>query len=158
MTAPAIPDTDQLRLRNITLDQANEFIATVDPGHRPVRGHKFALALEDHDGGIRGVAITGDPTVPALDTGWRLEVLHLATDGTPNVRPKLYRAVARAAVAVGYRRQDILTHTIDAGAAADLRIAGWVPGIATGDRSVHGDQSIRWHAASPAVGGHARAA
>jgi hypothetical protein len=131
--------------------------------HGAVRGHKFALAVEGADGLVRGVAIAGRPVSRLLDTGWRLEVLRVATDGTPNVSSFLYAAVARAGVAIGYRRQDILTCTLASEPGTSLRAAGWVP-VATTDAGATWNRSsrrrkdrhptthkIRWHAAPPTV-------
>jgi hypothetical protein len=151
---------EQLRLRPITLREANRFVATVHRHHGPVRGHKFALAVEDPDCLIRGVAIAGRPVARLLDTSWRLEILRVATDGTTNASSMLYAAVARAGVAIGYRREDILTYTLATEPGSLLRAAGWVPvSITTGaslDRPTrrrtdkHPTSSkIRWHAARP---------
>jgi hypothetical protein len=149
-----------LRLRPIGLREANEFVARVQRHHGPVRGHKFALALEDSEGLVRGVAIAGRPVARLLDTGWRLEVLRVATDGTPNACSFLYAAVARAGVAIGYRRQDILTYTLTTEPGTSLRAAGWVPVATTdgaswnrptrhrNDRHPTTDK-VRWHAAPP---------
>jgi hypothetical protein len=119
MSAPAA----RLRLRPMSLREANRFVAAVHRHHGPVRGHKFALAVEDVDGVLRGVAIAGRPVSRKLDTGWRLEVLRVATDGAPNACSMLYAAVARAGVAIGYRRQDILTYTLAAEPGTSLRAA-----------------------------------
>jgi hypothetical protein len=150
----------------MSLREANRFVAAVHRHHGPVRGHKFALAVEDVDGVLRGVAIAGRPVSRKLDTGWRLEVLRVATDGAPNACSMLYAAVARAGVAIGYRRQDILTYTLAAEPGTSLRAAGWVPvaitTCATWDRPSRPRSDkhpvvdkIRWHAA-PATAGSAQ--
>ena len=156
-TAPRVL-ADQLHRRSIGLHAANEFIVAAYPGHRTVRRHKFALALEDTDGVVRGVAITGTPIDRHLDTGWRLEVLQIATDDTPNVLAALYAAVAQAGVAIGFRRQDILTHTHTNDPGTALSAAGWVPVNATKNGPTSREQLVRWHAAAPTVGHVVRAA
>jgi hypothetical protein len=122
-------DADLLQLRSIGLGAANQFLARLDPAYQPVRHHTFALALEDPDGSIRGIAIAGPPSDRHLDTGWRLEILHVTTDNTPNARLRLLAATAKAAVTVGYRPQDIVTCTPAPG--TSLRTADWVPAVAT---------------------------
>jgi hypothetical protein len=150
-----------LVLRPISLRKANQFVVAVHRHHGPVRGHKFAVAVEDAESVVRGVAIAGRPVARLLDTGWRLEVLRVATDGTANACSILYGAVARAGVAIGYRREDILTYTLAAEPGTSLRAAGWVPVAITrgaswdrptrrrADKHPTGDK-VRWHAARPA--------
>ncbi|MGH9209049.1 MAG: XF1762 family protein [Acidimicrobiales bacterium] len=160
MSRVTATDTARLRVRPIGLRDANRFVADHHRHHGPVRGHKFAVAVADQDGVVRGVAIAGRPVARRLDTGWRLEVLRVATDGTPNACSILYGAVARAGAAIGYRRQDILTYTLATENGASLRAAGWVPVAAVDgaswdrpsrrrtDKHPTGDQ-IRWHAGPP---------
>jgi hypothetical protein len=149
-----------LQLRPISLRVANEFVAANHRRHGPVCGHKFAVAVADGRGAVRGVAIAGRPVARLLDSGWRLEVVRVATDGTPNVCSMLYGATARAGVAIGYRREDILTYTLASEAGASLRAAGWVQvAITNGSswdrpsrpRTDHHPTTdkIRWHAARP---------
>ncbi len=76
------------------------------------------------DGEVRGVAIAGRPTNRNNDDGQTVEVLRLASDGTPNVCSALLGACARAAKAIGARR--VITYTLTAETGASLRGAGWV--------------------------------
>jgi hypothetical protein len=148
-----------LRLRPISLRAANRFVA-LHGGCGWVRSHKFALAFEDLEGRVRGVVIAGRPVARWMDTGWRLEVLRLATDGAPELGPALYAAVARAGIAIGYRPEDILTHTRTNEPSGGLRAAGWVRVGSTDDGVTRhrggrlcGDErltgGIRWHAELP---------
>ena len=149
-----------LRLRPISLRDANGFIACVHRHHGPSRGHKFSVALEDLAGELRAVAVAGRPVARRFDNGRRLEVVRLASDGTPNACSMLYAALARAGVAMGYRREDIFTYTLATEPGTSLRAAGWVPvTIVRGagwdrpsrpraDRHPLGDK-VRWHAAVP---------
>lgn len=149
-----------LRLRPISLRDANGFIACVHRHHGPSRGHKFSVALEDLEGDVRAVAVAGRPVVRRLDNGRRLEVVRLASDGTPNACSMLYAAVARAGVAMGYRREDIFTYTLATESGVSLRAAGWVPVTvvigASWDRASRRRSDkhpladkVRWHAAVP---------
>lgn len=155
------------RLRALSLGEANHLLVALDPAQGPVRSHKFAIALEDDDGVVRGVAIAGPPTDQLLSTSCRLEVIRVATDGTPNAAVALYRTAARAGVAIGYRPSDIhtytYTYTSTGHLAAALRSAGWVPITAhpgssrrhPGHRNHLAGTQTRWHAASPTVTGRA---
>jgi hypothetical protein len=146
-----------LRLRPVSLREANRFVADHQRHHGFVRGHKFAIAVADHHGDLRGVAIAGRPVARHLDDGTHLEVLRVATDGTPNTCSLLYGAVATA---IGYRRADIVTYTLATEPGTSLRAAGWVPIAHTRgqtwarpsrtrvDREPAVDK-IRWHAARP---------
>lgn len=150
----------RLRLRPVSLRGANDFVADHDRHHCPTRGHKFAIGVADDHGALRGVAIAGRPVARLLDDGLHLEILRVATDGTPNACSLLYGAVARAGAAVGYRRSDIVTYTLATEAGISLRAAGWVPvartsgqtwdrpGRSRTDRQPTVDK-IRWHAACP---------
>jgi len=106
-----------------TLDEANGFVRQYHRHHRPVRGHKFSIAVADESGTIRGVAIVGRPVARFLDDHWTLEVTRLATDGCPNAGSALYAAAWRATKALGYRR--LITYTLSTESGASLRGAGW---------------------------------
>jgi hypothetical protein len=154
------PDRFGLRLRPVSLRQANRFVAQHHRHHGPVRGHKFAIGVFDQRGALRGVAIAGRPVAPLLDDGCHLEILRVATDGTPNACSALYGAVARAGAAIGYRQADIVTYTFTTEPSTSLQAAGWVPiartRAATSDGSTRArcarrptTDKIRWHAARP---------
>lgn len=115
----------KLLLVPTTLREANAFVAEHHRHHGPTRGHKFAVAVGSTDGLMRGVAIAGRPVSRHLDDGVSLEVLRVCTDGTPNVCSMLYGAVRRAAVAMGYPPNRILTYTLAEESGASLRAAGW---------------------------------
>jgi len=105
------------------LDEANLFVAQHHRHHKPVRGHKFSLAVSDADGNVRGVAIIGRPVSRMLDNGWTLEVTRVATDGCKNACSALYAAAWRAARAMGYRR--LVTYTLSTEPGTSLVAAGW---------------------------------
>ena len=70
-----------LRLKPITLREANEYVKLRHRHHKPVAGHKFSIGCEA-DGRLVGVIIAGRPVSRYLDDGKTLEVTRLCTDGT----------------------------------------------------------------------------
>lgn len=125
----------QLRVRPISLREANAFVEQTHRHHGSARGHKFSVAVEDELGQLRGVAIAGRPVARGLDDGRHLEVLRVATDGTRNACSMLYGSVKRAAVAMGYRPCDVLTYTLAEEPGSSLRAAGWIPVARVSGRS-----------------------
>lgn len=109
----------------VSLREANAFVAARHRHHGPTRGHKFSVAVADAEGALRGVAIAGRPVSRHLDDGQTLEVLRVCTDGTPNVCSKLYGAVRRTAIAMGYPPHKIITYTLHDEPGTSLRAAGW---------------------------------
>ena len=79
------------------LRQANEFVAKFHRHNRPTVGCKFAVGAAV-DGKLVGVAIAGRPVARRLDDGKTLEILRVATDGTPNACSFLYGLVKRFAL------------------------------------------------------------
>lgn len=114
-----------LRLQPIGLRAANSWVSEIHRHHGPVRGHKFSVAVVDGDGQIRGVGIAGRPVARHLDDGQHLEVLRVATDGTSNACSMLYGALRRAALALGYQAENVLTYTLAEEPGTSLRAAGW---------------------------------
>ena len=98
-----------MKVTPINLDEANAFVATHHRHHKPVVGHKFAIAVSEDE--VKGVAIVGRPVSRHMDDGWTLEVNRLCTDGTRNACSMLYAASWKAAKALGYRRSDNLYAT-----------------------------------------------
>lgn len=114
-----------LRTAPIGLRAANAWVEANHRHHGPVRGHKFSVAVVDRDGQIRGVGIAGRPVARQLDDGEHLEVLRVATDGTPNACSMLYGALRRAALALGYRPENVLTYTLAEESGTSLLASGW---------------------------------
>ena len=94
-----------LRLKPISLRDANEYVRKYHRHHKPVAGHKFSIGCEA-DGELVGVIIAGRPVSRYLDDGFTLEVTRLCTNGAKNACSFLYGAAARAAAAMGYKRMD----------------------------------------------------
>ena len=113
-----------LRVAPITLRKANEVVATIHRHHKPVRGCRFCVSVEDDAGTIRGVAIIGRPVARMVDYRRVAEVTRVATDGTPNSCSMLLGAASRAAKALGFDL--IQTYTLPEEGGASLRGAGWV--------------------------------
>lgn len=71
---------------------------------------------------IRGVAFCGNRVATNADKSV-LEVLRVATDGTPNACTRLQAAIDRIARAMGYTQ--LATYTDPDEGGASLRAAGW---------------------------------
>ena len=113
-----------LTVTPMDLSEANAFVEEHHRHNSPVPGAKYALAVSDESGAVRGVAIVGIPKARMLCDGWTLEVNRTCTDGADNANSMLYGAAWRAAKAMGYRR--LVTYTQQAESGASLRAAGWV--------------------------------
>jgi len=107
-----------------TFPKAN---ALVDKWHRHHAklpgGFAWYCCVAVVGGEVVGTAIAGRPTNRNNDDKQTVEVLRVATDGTPNAPSALLGACARAARSLGARR--ILTYTLDEESGASLRGAGW---------------------------------
>ena len=114
---------ERLTIVPSTLAEANAFVEQHHRHHKPVPGTKFAIAVADESGLVRGVALVGRPVARRSDDGWTLEVNRLATDGCENACSALYGAAWRAARALGYRR--LITYTLPEEGGGSLRAAGW---------------------------------
>jgi len=117
------PGQQSLTIIPISWRAACAFIALHHRHHKPPRGQKFAIAVVDERGVMRGVATCGRPIARALDDGLTLEVNRTCVDGCPNANSALYGACARIARAMGYRRIHTDTQAEESG--ASLRAAGW---------------------------------
>lgn len=103
--------------------EANSFVSQFHRHHKPVPGAKFALAVADLEGQVRGVALIGRPTGRRSDDGWTLEVVRLCTDGFKNACSALYSAAWRVTREMGYRR--LITYTLPEEGGTSLRASGW---------------------------------
>lgn len=106
-----------------TLRDANAFVAKLHRHHKPVPGAKFSVSIVDESNQVRGVAIAGRPVSRMLDNGTTLEVNRCCTDGVRNGCSMLYRAVCRAAKAMGFSK--VITYTLPEEGGASLRGAGF---------------------------------
>lgn len=106
----------------LTLQQANEAVATLHRHHKPVIGHRFSIGVEK-DGRLVGAAIIGRPVAHNTDQYAVAEVTRLVTDGSKNACSTLYSAAARAARAMGYDR--IQTFILESEPGTSLKASGW---------------------------------
>jgi hypothetical protein len=113
-----------LRLRPITLRDANAFVAAHHRHHKPVRGHKFSISVVDADGELVGVINVGRPVARHEDNGTTAEVNRSCVlESARNANSMLYAAARRAAAAMGYVR--VITYTQEGESGASLRAAGY---------------------------------
>jgi len=128
----------RLTIQPITQVLANEYITLVHRHHGATTPGpaSFSIAAVDPESVIRGVATAGIPNAAnRLKDGFRtMEVVRVATDGTPNACSALYAACGRAARALGFSR--IITYVLDTETGTSIRAAGW-----TQDEGTFGNQS-----------------
>ena len=104
--------------------KAQAFVERMHRHHGPVPpGYALFALVACTDRRACGVAILGRPTNRNSDDGHTIEVLRIATDGTPNACSALLGAAARVAKTSGYAR--VITYTLDTESGASLRGAGW---------------------------------
>lgn len=128
-----------LRIVPISLDAANDYIDRVHRHNDPLPGHKFSIGVVDAEGVLRGVALVGNPSSPALQkVPYLIEIRRNCTDGTRNACSKLYGAARRACRAMGY--ETVITYTLPSEGGASLRAAGFVL-----DKDDAGGEASDWH-------------
>lgn len=115
-----------LQLRPIGLRAANAFVDAVHRHHDSVTGHKFSVSVVDAAGDVHGVGIAGRPVSRTLDADGWIEIVRVASDGTPDVCSMLYGSLRRAALSLGYDKTKIVTYTLQSEDGASLRAAGFV--------------------------------
>jgi len=114
--------TKHLRLRPLTLAQANELISNKHRHHKPVVGHRFTLgAYRGID--LVGAVVVGRPVSRELDQYAIAEVTRLVSNGSKNVCSFLYAASARVAKEMGFYK--IQTYILDSEPGDSLKAAGW---------------------------------
>lgn len=116
--------TTRLRLRPITQREAKRYIGVWHRHNDAPRGGVVCASVVDEDGKIHGVMIAGRPVARAEDDGLTLEVLRVATDGTPNACSMLYASACRVARALGYT--SVITYTLASEPGTSLRASGFV--------------------------------
>jgi hypothetical protein len=113
----------QLQIVPISIKNANDFVKKWHRHNSPVKVARFACAVSDKKGEIRGVAIVGTPNARNLTDGFTVEILRVATDGTRNACSILYGACCRASKALGYRR--VYTYTLHTESQSSLKASGF---------------------------------
>lgn len=112
-----------MRIVPITLHEANDLVTAHHRHHKPARGARFCLGLEDDDHRLVGAVIIGRPVARHTDYRKVAEVTRLVTDGTPNACSMLYGAAARVAKEMGFER--IQTFILAEELGTSLKAAGW---------------------------------
>lgn len=147
-----------MKIVNLSLAEANEFVAKHHRHNKPVRGHKFSIGCVS-DAGLVGVAIVGRPVARKLDDSVTCEVTRLCViDGAPkNACSFLYRAAWRAWSAMGGER--LVTYLLESESGSSVKGAGfkqvavspnWKEGAGWTTRpgrewqSVHSERKGRW--------------
>lgn len=115
-----------LRPAPITLRLANAYVEAVHRHNVDQSRAKYAVAVIDGTGLLRGVGIAGTPKARMLATApgeHTVEILRVCTDGARNACSLLYGACARAAAAMGYTLA--VTYTLTSEPGTSLRAAGF---------------------------------
>ena len=115
----------RLRISHVTWRTSKAFVGQEHRHHPPSQGHMWSSGVFDGER-LCGVAVIGRPVSRKLQEAGQIEVVRLATDGTPDACSALYGAAARQAVAHGYKRWQLLTYILDDEPGTSLRAAGWV--------------------------------
>lgn len=145
MSGGAGDNRERVSIVPVTVPVANRYVAKLHRHHAAIPGGFAWFCCAAVVGSrIVGVAIAGRPTNRNNDDRQTVEVLRVATDGTPNTSSALLGACARAAQAIGARR--IITYTLTTESGASLRGAGWENHGETG-KSFWGNANTR----TPAV-------
>lgn len=110
----------------VTLKEAAAYVEREHRHHGAPIGHRISVGVACAEHGLHGVAIGGRPVSRGLDDGVSFEVTRCCTDGTPNACSKLYGAIRRAAINLGYPPRRIFTHTLATEPGTSLHAAGWV--------------------------------
>jgi hypothetical protein len=114
--------TVALKVKPLTLKQANEHVAALHRHHKPARGHRFSLGCFEGEK-LVGACIVGRPVARMTNQYSVAEVIRLVTDGTKNACSILYAAAARAARAMGF--DQIQTFILESEPGTSLRASGW---------------------------------
>lgn len=112
-----------LRLRACTAKAASRWVALLHRHFPDVGQGRFAVAVVDETGAIRGVAIAGNGPRVWEGTG-RLSIARVATDGAENACSMLLGALCRAGKALGYL--EAWTYTLPEEPGTSLRAAGFI--------------------------------
>lgn len=112
-----------LQLVPVTRQQSAEAVTRWHRHNGPPLGDLFRVGLADEHGALVAVGIAGRPVSRHLDDGRTVEITRVAADGTRNAGSRLYGALTRAALALGYRR--VITYTQAGESGASLRGAGF---------------------------------
>lgn len=117
---------EALQLAPIGLREANAWVDLMHRHHEPVGGHKFSVSVLGEEGTLVGVGIAGRPKAKPLQANGYIEIVRVATDGTPNAPSMIYGSLRGAAVRLGYPAHKVITYTLDSEPGTSLLAAGFV--------------------------------
>lgn len=120
--AAKVVDRARVRVVPMVLKKAYPYVTEWHRHLSRPQGALFAVAAE-RAGEICGVAVVGRPNARNAQTGWRVEIIRVATNGAYNACSILYGACSRAAQALGYC--EIVTKTLETEPGASLRAANF---------------------------------
>lgn len=114
-----------MKIVNLTVANANDFVKEHHRHSKPVQGHKFSIGAVDDNLDLLGVCIVGRPVARKLDDGLTAEITRLCVleDAPKNVCSFLYRAAWRAWSAMGGER--IVTYILQSENGNSLKGAGF---------------------------------
>lgn len=112
----------RLRLKPLTLSQANELVGLWHRHHKLVVGHRWSIGVTV-DGELVGAVIVGRPVARMTPQYSVAEVTRNVTNGHQNACSKLYSAAARAAQAMGF--DEIQTFILKSESGISLKASGW---------------------------------
>jgi hypothetical protein len=112
----------RLRVKPLTLKQANAAVGEWHRHHKLAVGHRWSIGVYAGDE-LVGAAIVGRPVARLTPQYSIAEVSRLVTNGTKNGCSILYAACARAARAMGF--DEIQTFILADEPGTSLRAAGW---------------------------------
>lgn len=113
----------RLRVEPITVKAAQAVVAELHRHLPRVQGGLFATSVVDEQGGLRGVAIAGNPARVWQGLGIVYITRVAVRDGSNNACSMLYGSICRAAQALGYR--EAWTYTLPEEPGTSLRAAGF---------------------------------
>ncbi len=142
-----------MKIKPISLKDANAYVTVYHRHHKAVRGCKFCISLVDKNNNIGGVAICGRPVSRYYDDGVTLEINRLCTNGAKNACSMLYGACVRIAKGMGYKK--VITYILESENGASLKASNFVcEGVAGGvmwtgkrsgrDNGVPKEMKTRW--------------
>ncbi len=116
------PNAVALHLVPYTAKAAKRWVKETHRHLKVIGMTRFAAAVADDAGKVRGVAVVGNGPAAWEGTG-RMVIERVATDGTPNACSMLYGAICRAGRALGY--VEAWTYTLPEEPGTSLRAAGF---------------------------------
>lgn len=111
-----------MKIKPLTLEQANALITQWHRHHKPAQGHRFSVGVCEGSE-LVGAAIIGRPVARKTDQYNVAEVTRLVTNGHKNACSFLYAAAARIAREMGFVK--IQTFILKEETGKSLEAAGW---------------------------------